>query len=70
MTIRSREATTMAKKKPADTRRRKTPIKDLPSPAGGAEKVKGGALLLSTQQLQASRSWTDGNSQPPQILRK
>ena len=60
----------MARKKPADTRRKKAPIKDLPSPAGGAEKVKGGALLLSTQQLQASRQWTDGNSQPPNNLRK
>jgi len=59
----------MAKKKPSDTRRKKIPIKDLPSPAGGAEKVKGG-LLLSTQQLQASRQWTDGNSQPPNNLRK
>ena len=60
----------MAKKKPSDARRKKTPIKDLPSPAGGAEKIKGGALLLSTQQLQASRQWTDGNSQPPNNLRK
>jgi len=59
----------MAKKKPSTTRRKKTPVKDLPSPAGGAEKVKGG-LLFSTQQLQASRSWTEGNSQPPQDLRK
>jgi hypothetical protein len=59
----------MAKKKPSSTRRKRTPVKDLPSPAGGAEKVKGG-LLLSTQQLQASRSWTEGNSQPPNDLRK
>jgi hypothetical protein len=60
----------MAKKKPSDTRRKRTPVKDLPSPAGGAEKVKGGALLLSTQELQASRLWTAGNSQPPDDLRK
>jgi len=59
----------MAKKKPSSTRRKRTPVKDLPSPADGAEKVKGG-LLLSTQHLQASRSWTEGNSQPPNDLRK
>ena len=59
----------MARKKPSSTPRKRTPVKDLSSPAGGAGKVKGG-LLLSTQQLQASRSWTEGNGQPPDRLRK
>jgi hypothetical protein len=59
----------MAKKKSSRPPRKRTPVKNLPSPARGAAKVKGG-LLLSTQQLQASRSWTEGNSQPPQDLRK
>jgi hypothetical protein len=60
----------MAKKKPSDTPRKRASLKDLPPPAAGVEKVKGGALLLSTQQLQASRQWTAGNSQPPDNLRK
>jgi hypothetical protein len=60
----------MAKKKPSSTPRKRTPVKDLPSPAGGVDKVKGGALLVSTQQLLASRQWTEGNSQPPNVLRK
>jgi hypothetical protein len=59
----------MAKKKPSSTSRKRTPVKDLASPAGRTGKVKGG-LLLSTQQLQASRSWTEGNGQPPDSLRK
>lgn len=61
----------MAKKKPSSKRRKKLPIKDLASPAGGTDKVKGGALLLSTQQSQASGLWAaEGDGQPPERLRK
>ncbi len=60
----------MAKKKPSDTPRKRTPLKDLSPSSAEVRKVKGGALLLSTQQLQASRSWTEGNSQPPENLRR
>jgi hypothetical protein len=60
----------MATQKPSDTPRKRTPLKDLPLSAAGVEKVKGGALLLSTQQLQSSRHWTEGNSQPQADLRK
>ena len=57
----------MAKKKSSKRPRKRTRVKNLP--AGKAEKVQGG-LLLSTQQLQAPRSWTEGNTQPPRDLRK
>ncbi len=60
----------MAKKKPLDTPRKRAALKDLAPPASGTDKVRGGALLVSTQPLQASRQWLDGNSQPPNDLRK
>ena len=51
----------MAKKKPSSTRRKRTPVKDLPSPAGGAEKVKGGLLLDAAA---AGFEELDGRQQP------
>ena len=59
----------MAKKKSSSTRGKRT-AKDLPPSAARARKVKGGALLLGTQQLQASRQWTEGDGQPQPDLRK
>ena len=60
----------MAKKKPSGTPRKRASRKDLPPPAAGVANVKGGTLLLSTQHLQASMKWTEGNGQPPRDLRK
>jgi len=60
----------MAKKKLSGTPRKRAARKDLPPSAARIDKVKGGALLLSTQQLQASRQWTEGNGQPQDDLRK
>ena len=57
----------MASKKSSSASRKRTPVKDLSSPAGRARKVKGGALLVSTRQLQASKQLADG--QPPTELR-
>ena len=57
----------MAKKK-SSTSRKRTPAKDLSPSAARSQKVKGGALLLSTQQLQASRLRTEGDGQPPERL--
>ena len=57
----------MASKKSSSASGKRTPVKDLSSPAGRARKVKGGALLLSTRQLQASKQLADG--QPPTELR-
>ena len=59
----------MAKKKPSNTRKRAA-LKDLAAPARGIDKVKGGALLLSTQQLQDSTGKSIGAGQPPDGLRK
>ena len=60
----------MGKKKPSKTPGKRAARKDLPPSAAGAAKVKGGALLLGTQQLQASRQWTEGDGQPQPDLRK
>ena len=60
----------MAKKTPSNARRKRAALKDLASPARVANKVKGGAVLLSTQQLRDSKATPIGEGQPPDGLRK
>ena len=60
----------MAKKKPSSASRKRTPVKDLPSSARRAGKVKGGSLLVSTKPLLASPQLAEGDGQPPNTLRK
>jgi hypothetical protein len=60
----------MAKKKSSSASRKRTPVRDLPSSARGAGKVKGGSLLVSTKPVLASPQLADGNGQPPNTLRK
>jgi hypothetical protein len=59
----------MAKRKPSSKPGKRAARTDLPASTARSARVKGGALLLGTQQLQASRQWTEGNGQPQHDLR-